>query len=577
MRPLTLWCLALLGLATAMQAEPSHLILTVPPAGGAGAAELPGLLADWRKAGLVSDVYQLTPTDPKKTGFGTIVVLEFPDTTCREAWQQKGAPAIGSAVTVTPVERLIHGETTPRDSTKAIFEVAQYDVKVPNDRYRAYANGYVAPEMEVMRKQKVLTSYNLFTAEDRDHASFHSLLLMEFRDSVALERRTAVMAEARKQLEARADWKHWSDIKSSLREEKLLTQATWELLPAPALSDLPSYKPEYHVIGTIRVLGSYLKFAVNNLEEGFIKYQTEAQFASNFTTSSEGAMGGLCTGVSDLAPMGDDAKIQDMMPFYNVYGYTPTEISVATGDYEKRGALWPAVIVVNKDNPLAHLSMQQLDGIFGSERTGGWSVGDNPTHNLLFTAAYARGADQNLRTWGQLGLTGEWADQPIQTYGYIAPGFAVYFQRKVMHWSQKYNPNFKEFVEAKEAVEGDQGAAVSSDRMLEELSQDKYGIGWVANLHAKFYPNVKAIAIAPGNTADYVPYTPETVANRSYPLSRDAYFYVNKEPGHPLDPKVREFMRFILSREGQQIIAHTGFFYPLSREAIEAQLKKLDE
>lgn len=577
MRPLLSWCFALIGCAAALHAEPTFLVLTLPPAGGPGSAELPGRLADWRKSGLVSDVYQISANDPRKTGFASLAVLEFPDEACRAQWQSQGAPAAGSAVTVTPVERMLHGETFPRDSTKAIFEIAQYDVKVPNDRYRDYAAGYVAPEMELMRQQKVITSYFLFTAQDRDHAAFHSILLMEFRDSVALERRTQVMADARKQLTSDAAWKHWSDIKSTIREEKILSEGAWQLLPAPALADLPSYRPEYHVTGTVRVLGSFLKFAVANLEEGFLKYQTEAQFASNFTTSSEGAMGGLCTGVSDLAPMGDDAKIQDLMPFYNVYGYTPTEISVATGDYEKRGCLWPAVIVVNKDNPLAHLSMRQLDGIFGSERTGGWSVGDNPQHNILFTAALARGADQNLRTWDQLGLGGEFAGHPIQTYGYIAPGFAVYFQRKVLHWSQKYNPNFREFVEPKEAVEGPDGKAVSSDRMLDELSQDKYGIGWVANFHAKFYPKLKAIALAPGDTQNYVPYTPETVANRSYPLARDAYFYVNKEPGRPLDPKVREFMRFVLSREGQQIIAHTGFFYPLNAQELAAQRKKLDE
>src|SRR5260370_680893 len=82
-------------------------------------------------------------------------------------------------------------------------------------------------------------------------------------------------------------------------------------------------------------------------------------------------------------------------------------------------------IVVNKDNPIAKLSMDQLDRIFGSERTGGWDVGKSANNNLLFTAKYARGADSNIRKWGQLGIKGAWANKDIQTYGYVAPGFAV--------------------------------------------------------------------------------------------------------------------------------------------------------
>jgi phosphate transport system substrate-binding protein len=384
------------------------------------------------------------------------------------------------------------------------------------------------------------------------------------------------MGDVRKELEAKPEWKALSDTKKTFRTERSLTESVWELLPAPALADLPPYKAGYHVIGTIHVMGSFLKFATAALEDGFLKYQPDAQFASNYTTSSEGAIGGLCSGISDLAPAGDDAKISDMMPFFNVFGYIPTEISVATGDYEKRGAMWPAVIVVNKDNPIAHLSMDQLDRIFGSERTGGWDIGNNPAHDILYSAQFARGPETNIRTWGQLGLQGEWADKEIQTYGYCAPGFAIYFERKLLHWSTKYNPNFREFVEPKEAEPGEYGKPVSSDRMLDEISQDRNGIGWAAMFHAKYYPNLKILAIAPGKSDHYVDYTPENVSNRTYPLKRDCYFYVNKEPGRPLDPKVREFMMFVLSREGQQIIAHTGFFYPLTAGYIAEQRKKLD-
>ncbi len=127
--------------------------------------------------------------------------------------------------------------------------------------------------------------------------------------------------------------------------------------------------------------------------------------------------------------------------------------------------------------------MDQLDRTFGSERTGGWEIGAGADNNLLFTGKYARGPETNIRKWGQLGLTGDWADKPIQTYGYVAPGFATSFERLVMHWSVKWNPNFKEYVEAKEATADAAGSAVVSQKMYEALEKDKYGIGWGALMH----------------------------------------------------------------------------------------------
>jgi phosphate transport system substrate-binding protein len=360
------------------------------------------------------------------------------------------------------------------------------------------------------------------------------------------------------------------------------TPAQTRDLPRRDLSDLPPYKVEYKVAGGFRIFGSELKGAMEALAVGFKKFHPDVMISTNFMTSSEGTIAGLYTGISDLAPAGDDAKITDMMPFYNTFRYLPTEISIATGGHEKRGTLWPAVIVVNKDNPLTKLTMDQLDRIFGSERTGGWQLGATDLasaqagDNLLYTSKYARGPETNIRTWGQLGFTGDWANKEIQTYGYIAPGFTIYFERKLLHWSDKWNPNYKEYVEAKEVTNDPAGQAVASERMLEALSKDKYGIGWAAQLHTKDYPNVRQLAIAAKEGGPYVAMTPATVANRTYPLVRDAYIYVNRAPGRPMDPKTREFLRFVLSREGQQIIANTDMYYPLTPDALREQLKRLD-
>jgi phosphate transport system substrate-binding protein len=339
------------------------------------------------------------------------------------------------------------------------------------------------------------------------------------------------------------------------------------------LSALPSYKPETKVVGAVRVFGSFLKGNVELLEKGFLKFHPDAEFANSFFTSSEGAMAGLYALRADIAPAGDDAKITDLMPFRNTFHYLPLEVSIATGGYEARGTLWAFAVVVNKDNPTAKLSVDQLARIFGSERTGGWEIEDN---DYRYTAKYARGPETNIRTWGELGLTGDWAKAEIQTYGYNAPGFEIYFERNWFHWSDKWNSNFRQYVEAKQTTSDAGGAAVASERPLEEISKNKYGIGLAALMHVKDYPNLKVLAVAEHEGGPYVALTPENVKNRTYPLKRDAFVYVNRAPGQPLDPKAKEFLRFVLSREGQEIIAGAGQYYPLTPDYLREQLKKLD-
>src|SRR2546428_3958283 len=104
---------------------------------------------------------------------------------------------------------------------------------------------------------------------------------------------------------------------------------------APDLSAIPPYEKEFNVVGGLRIAGSELKGVVDLLAEGFRKFQPDAKVSNNFMTSSEGALGMMIAGVSDVAPMGDDAKITDQMPFFNAFGYVPTEISIATGGFSQ--------------------------------------------------------------------------------------------------------------------------------------------------------------------------------------------------------------------------------------------------
>src|SRR5262249_58791862 len=141
------------------------------------------------------------------------------------------------------------------------------------------------------------------------------------------------------------------------------------------LKTIPPYRKEFNVVGRLRIAGSELKGIVDLLVEGFKKFHPDAKVSTNFMTSSEGALGMMYAGVSDVAPMGDDAKITDQMPFYNARGYVPTEISIATGGYNMRGTLFAWAIFVNKDNPLTQLSADQPHGLFGADRSGGAEIG----------------------------------------------------------------------------------------------------------------------------------------------------------------------------------------------------------
>jgi len=556
---LLLGVLALGAAASTAWAAPVYLVITAP-IGAAGAEALPAQLTNWRQSGLVSSVILLDSADSKSNAFGSLTLLEFPDEASFGQWNTAAAPALGQGLIVTRADSLAHAEKTPRDSTKAIFQATTADVKVSADQYRAFAKTKVLPAMNAWKAARWVTSSTLYLARPGTSAPWQSLLVVEYPDSLAYSHRDQVNLGG----------------DDAIAGQVSQTVCSYADLPAPDLSDLPPYKPEFKVQGGLRLVGSELKGNLDPLVEGFKKFQPDAVVSTNYMTSSEGAIAGLIFGVSDLAPMGDDAKITDMMPFWSTFHYCPLEISVGTGGYEKRGSLWALTIVVNKDNPLTHLSLSQLERIFGSERTGGWELDAGPEHNLLYTAKYARSAESNIRKWDQLGLGDDFAGKEIQTYGYVAPGFAISFERKLFHWSIKYNPNFKEYVETKEATDDADGRSVASESELEAISKDKYGIGWAALMHVKDYPGVKVLDISETDDSSPVTLTPEHVANRTYPLKRDAYIYVNRAPGRPLDPKVREFLRYVLSREGQQILAKVGFYYPLTPDYLQVQLKKLD-
>ena len=274
---------------------------------------------------------------------------------------------------------------------------------------------------------------------------------------------------------------------------------------------------------------------------------------------------GLCADTADLAFAGRRAYLAELKAFEAVYGYPVTEIVFATGGFNQRKGNTPGVIIfVHKDNPLAGLTLDQLDGILGAERSGGW-VGTK------WTTAVARGPEKNIRTWGQLGLKGEWADKPIRIFGIDATlsGWSGLIQQVVFKGGDKWNPVIREIVRG--------GTEVPADaQIVSGVAESRYAIGFSFMRVVEQNPGVKPVAIARADGEAFVAPTEQSFRERSYPLATSLYIYLNRPPGQPLSPRLKEFLAFILSREGQQAVVDDGMYIPLNPEAAQAELKKLE-
>lgn len=331
------------------------------------------------------------------------------------------------------------------------------------------------------------------------------------------------------------------------------------------LSGLPVYKPGQQLTGVIRMTGSNY-IADSHVGEiwmaEFKKLQPGIRFDLNLKTPSS-AVFALFLNAGDVDPS-RKATFEDLLAYERSMNADPVEIQYATGSYDVPGWSPAFGIFVNKNNPIEHLSMAQLEGIFGARRTGAWE-------GTSWHPERARTAEQEIRTWGQLGLKGEWADKPIHVYGVnLRYHQALRFEDQVMHGSAKWNPDLREYANYGKA---DGTLAIGAEMMVEDLANDPYGICYS---EINFTANgTKTLALSYGDTDRYVPLTRHTVQDRTYPLFDSVYLYANGSPEHPMDPKVREFLLFVLSRQGQEAILKDGKFLPLTGEVAEEQRRKL--
>jgi phosphate transport system substrate-binding protein len=332
------------------------------------------------------------------------------------------------------------------------------------------------------------------------------------------------------------------------------------------LSALPHYVPQDKPTGKLRVCGNnYLGDAPLGgwWKEAFEKFQPGIKVEYELPTA---AIAVPCL-YFDRADIGvnHEPSFYDNLAHLRLKGTEPIGFSIFTGSYNYVGWQNNLVIIVNKDNPLTKITMRQLDGVFGSVRDGGW-VG------TTWHPEFRRGADQDIRTWGQLGLTGEWANRRVTPHGYsLRYASAIEFSNKVLQASDKWNGDLRAYANYKRP---DGTVYLEADQIFDQVRRDPGAIGY-ARYHDGFPKDIKILAVARDERGPYVEYSIDTLQDRSYPLWGDQSFWVSLKPGQKMDPKVREFVRFVLSQEGQELVQKDGKYLPLTAEAAREELRKL--
>lgn len=333
------------------------------------------------------------------------------------------------------------------------------------------------------------------------------------------------------------------------------------------LSGLPHYVPEQKLKGTLRICGNnYVGDAPlgGYWKQAFEKFQPGIKIEYYLPTA---AIAVPCL-YFDRADIGINhaPSFYDSLAHLRLKGYEPIGISVLTGSFDYVGWQNNMVIVVNKNNPITGITMKQLDGIFGSARDGGW-VG------ATWHPEFARGPEGDIRTWGQMGLQGPLASKKVHPYGYsLRYATAIEFSNKVLRASDKWNGDLHAYANYRRP---DGTTYLEADQITDQVSKDPSGIGYV-RYHEGFPKDVKVLAVAADDNGPFVDYSIDTLQNRTYPLWGDQSFWVSVKPGAKMDPKVREFIRFVLSREGQEAVQKDGKYLPLSAGAAQTELKKLN-
>jgi phosphate transport system substrate-binding protein len=292
---------------------------------------------------------------------------------------------------------------------------------------------------------------------------------------------------------------------------------------------IPSYKPAEGVSGTIKSVGSD---TMNNLmalwRDEFLR------FYPGVTIEVEGKGSGtappaLIEGTATFGPMSRPIKAEEADGFEKKWGYKPTGVKTSID---------ALAVFVHKDNPIKGLTIEQVDAIFSKTRKSGYA--------------------KDITTWGDLGLTGEWQTRPITLYGRnSASGTYVYFKEHALA-----KGDYKDSVKEQPG-----SSAVVSGVAAEKGAIGYSGIGYVT-------ADVRAVPIAAKNGQPFIEATPDKCYSGEYPLARALFVYVNYAPGTKLDALKAEFLRLILSKQGQEVVVKDGYF-PLPARIVADELRKV--
>jgi len=294
----------------------------------------------------------------------------------------------------------------------------------------------------------------------------------------------------------------------------------------------PNWKPYTRVSGISGSINSVGSDTLNNLmtlwAEGFQKQYPNVKIQIEGKGSST-APPALIEGTSQLGPMSRKMKGKELDKFEAKFGYKPTRFSVAID---------ALAVYVNKDNPIPGMTLKQVDAAFSKTRR--------------------RGFKQPVKRWGQLGLDGGWSGKPLSLYGRNSASGTYGFFKKVVMKNGDYKDEVKEQPGSASVVQG--------------VTEDRNGIGY-SGIGYKT-SGVRAIPLAAKEGQPFVNPTFENAARGRYPLARFLYVNVNKTPGKSLPPLIREFLRYVYSKEGQQVVIKDGYF-PLSEKFIHTSEKLL--
>ena len=297
---------------------------------------------------------------------------------------------------------------------------------------------------------------------------------------------------------------------------------TWALEVDPAL---PSYGKASGISGNLNSVGSD---TLNNLMAFWVEKFKEIYPNVNIQVEGKGsstAPPALISATSQLGPMSRKMKGKELDAFEKKFGYKPTRVRVAVDSL---------AVFVNKDNPIKGMNLAQVDAAFSKS---------------------ARRGHEAIKTWGDLGLTGDWAKRPVSLYGRNSASGTYGFFKKLVLKKGDYRDEVKEQPGSASVVQG---------VTVDQFSMGYSGIGYTT-------AGVRALALAEKGT-HFVEPTAENALSGDYPLARFLYVYINKAPGKPLDPLTREFLKMVLSKEGQKVVIKGGYF-PLANTVAQEDLK----